>query len=112
VDLFGEHFVQVVTAFVEAAIVLLSAALVLLLSARRAGEGRLRPVPLRVMPQPLIGVLGASRSPAPPGDVGLDTCLPSRAPPPRPAARAARPSASPLPSQRPGRPLPGVRPRQ
>lgn len=73
---------QVVTALLGAAIALASGALALLLLSDRAPQARTsRPAPVRA-PQPLLaGVLCPSRAAAPPGDVVLRTCLPSRAPP-------------------------------
>ncbi len=94
-DLFGEQFVQVMTALLQSAIVLITivsgAVLVWLLSVRVAEGRQMLPARARVR-RPLAGIVRPARAAAHPSDV-FSTCLPSRAPP----EPFHRPCPSPLP---------------
>jgi hypothetical protein len=83
VDLFGEQFVQVMTALLHSTIVMMTvvcgAVLVWLLSVRVAQGRQMLPVRARVR-QPLAGIIRPARAAAPMSET-LATCLPSRAPP-------------------------------
>ena len=83
-DLFGEQFVQVMTALLQATIVMMTivsgAVLVWLLSVRVAQARQMMPARARVR-QPLAGIIRPARAAAPMSDPALSTCLPTRAPP-------------------------------